>query len=194
VCEQCEQVGAANAPPIEPQQIEHQSCRQPLVQCDARTAVPRNAGRVQVLADEPCVRLVARPHDADAVQRCAIVHRRDHRANSLASFLVGVGGIDDVEPDTRWKAVLALEQQHLTVVRQRIEQRLLGGPQALRQEDDGAARGTRGGSTGGVQQVGFVVPVALQRSVHVGTQANDLAGPCRAAGAEPMAQRHRHVA
>ena len=192
--QQRKQVCAPNTATVEPQKVEHETCSQALVHGDSGTTIPGNTCRVKVLANKPCVRLVARPHDADSVQWRAIVNGGNDATHCLARFLIRIGGVDDFQRDSVRGAVLARQQHDLTVMRECVEQGLLRGAQPLRKEDHRPARGLRNCTARSLQQICFVVPLPGQCAVNFTTETGDLTTANRTTLSHPVTQRPRHVA
>ena len=149
--EQSEQVGAADAASVEPEHVEHQPGGEAFVQRDARAAVPREAGLVEVLAHQPGVGLVPRPDDADAMQRRAAVDCCDDGADRFARLFVGVGRIDEIERHTGGHLADSFDDHDAAVLGQGREQCLLGGPDPLGKEHDRGARSVRRAGAGRAQ-------------------------------------------
>ena len=74
VGEQVEQIAPAQAAAVDVEQVEQESRNDPLADLRTRTPVPRDAGHVEVMLDQPRVRSVGRPQDRHA--RPAAVPRR----------------------------------------------------------------------------------------------------------------------
>ena len=194
VRQQREQIGAADAAAIEPQQIEHEPRSQALVQRNARPTVPRDACCVEMLADEAGIGLVARPHDADAMQRRALMNGGHDAAHGLARLFIGIGGIDNFQGNAVGREVLALQEDHFAALGERVEQRLLCGPHTLREEHHGAGRRRIHRSACSLQQIGLVVPLVGEGSVHLGAQPADFTSPNGALLGEMAAQWHGEMA
>jgi hypothetical protein len=71
VGQQLEQLGATDPATVELEQVEQEAGDQPLGDEGAGPAVPRDAGRVEVVLDQAGVGPVGRPHDRHAGERCA---------------------------------------------------------------------------------------------------------------------------
>jgi hypothetical protein len=194
VGEQGEQIRAANAAAVETQHVEYEAGDEALVQGGSAAPVPGDQCLVEVLGDQAGVGLVARPHDGDAVQRRAGVHRIGHRAHGLAHFFVRVGGVHRVDGGTVGIGGGPFDHDERSVLGQRIEERRLGGAGALGQEHDRSA-GCLGRVLGGeAQQIGLVVPLVGERALHAAVHAHHFARPRRPGRGEPADGGRRQVA
>ena len=102
VAEQRHQRRAAQAAPVELEQLAEHPRHHPLADGGAGPTVPRDAGRRQLVLDEPGVRPVGREQHGDAVEPRAGPGGVDDGPHGDADLVVGVGGGDHGdEPDRR---------------------------------------------------------------------------------------------
>ncbi len=101
VGEQCHQLRAAQTAAVELEQLGEHARRHPLAVGGARPSVPRHAGRVELVLDEPGVRPIAGEQDGDAIEAGTGTRRVDDGPHGDPHLVIGVGGRRDVQPDRR---------------------------------------------------------------------------------------------
>ena len=173
VGQQCEQALPAQATPVDVEQIEHEAGNQPLAEQRAGPSVPDDARGVEVVLDQPGIRLLRRPDDPDPLERDTAAGRLQHGPHRVADLVVGVGGRNDRDVALRGEARPSVE--HGRIVFDEVDIDPLGeGLDELEREAtevdgqmhddvtpvDGAAGLDETRRFG--EQVGLVVPRALE--------------------------------
>ncbi len=97
VGKEVEQVAAAQATPVDVEQVEDQPWHEAFDQPRSGPAVPLDLGDVEVVLDESCVRSLRRPQHGHPRERRAGAAGVEHGPDGEADLVVGVGGGDHLD-------------------------------------------------------------------------------------------------
>jgi hypothetical protein len=95
VGQELEQLVAADPTTVELEEVEQEAWDQSFGDEGAGSSVPRDAGRVEVVLDQPSVRPVGRPDHRHAGERRSGAGGLDELTDGVSNLLVGVGGGHD---------------------------------------------------------------------------------------------------
>ncbi len=110
------------------QEVEHGAAGHAGGERAHRDPVAGDAGRGQVLVDEPAVGPSGAEQQADAFERCAVAHGLEHEAHGRTDLVVGVGGGDDARRGGRDREPRCVRPRRLAELHAQSPQRPANAP------------------------------------------------------------------